>query len=212
MELSDNGLKLIQAWEGIEDGNPATANLEPYICPAHVYTVGWGHALKTPTGQNIDTDAFGKAKAAQLASEAMNRLFGAQSITRAQASNLLAQDVAVFAAGVTRRIGERNATQEQFDALVALAFNIGLGNFDVSAVKRLHLAGTRRIGDVSMSALAQASREHAPPINMPIAFVRWSNAKGKWMKGLFRRRLCEALVYGGHDLNVAINTAQSFNG
>jgi GH24 family phage-related lysozyme (muramidase) len=212
MRLSIDGLKLIQAWEGIEDGNPATVLLEPYICPANVYTVGWGHALTTPNGTLIDVDTFGAQKAATLAAQAMQQLFGAQAISRAQAETLLGNDVDKWSIGVTQRIGEGNATQNQFDAMVALAFNIGLGHFDESAVKRFHVQGVRKIGDVSLSSLCQASKVRAASTTMPIAFVRWSYSSDKWLLGLFRRRISEMMIYGGHDYGVSINTAKGFKG
>lgn len=210
MRLSSEGLKLIQAWEGIKDGNPATVLLEPYICPANVYTVGWGHALKTPSGANIDVDVFGAAKSARLAAEAMDRSYGRPGITREEAVELLDRDADHFSRDVTKLIGEGNATQSQFDALVSFAFNCGVGNFDGSSVKRLHLSGHRKIGDVSLSKLYLSSRNKEPPTYMALAFARWANSNGKWTLGLYKRRVSELMVYGGHPVNIAIATGQGF--
>jgi GH24 family phage-related lysozyme (muramidase) len=209
MHLSDHGLMLIQAWEGIEDGDPTTVLLEPYIDNAGVYTVGWGHALTTASGQLIDRDVFGHTPAAKLAQDAMTRMFGAPSISKERASELLNADVAHFAQGVTTRLTDE-CFQNQFDALVALAFNIGLGNFDQSTVKRLHLAGDRVIGDVSLHALCAASKAKTNPTTMAGAFTRWAYSNGKWTLGLFRRRVCEMMIYGGHPYDVSINTGKAF--
>lgn len=212
MKISQNGLTLIKAWEGIRDGNPATVLLEPYICPANVYTVGFGHALKTQSGANIDVDVFGPAKSARLAADSMDRMFGAQAISKAQAEELLLEDADRWGATLSQHIGAGNATQCQFDALVSFSFNIGFGNFDISGVKRLHMAGKRLIGDVSLSGLCQASKAKQDPTYMALAFGRWANSNGKWTLGLFRRRISELMIYGGHDYALSISTAQGFKG
>lgn len=208
MRLSENGLKLIQAWEGIRDGDPSTVNYEPYVCPANVYTVGWGHALKTPSGQIIDIDVFGSVKARQLAKEAMQRKFGRQAITLVQAKAALLDDVAIFERGVEKLLA-RGASQAQFDALVSFAFNCGMANFRSSTLLRLHNAGVRA-AKIEPNALYKASVNKASPTTVPIAFVRWSNANGRWMLGLFRRRLSEAMIYSGMSAGTAISVSQSY--
>lgn len=212
MRLSDSGLRLIQAWEGLGDGDPATVDLEPYICPARVYTVGWGHALKTPTGQIIDVDVFGRERAAKLAAESMQRTFGKPRITKAEALDLVRKDVAEFERAVEKAIGAGNATQAQFDAMVSFAFNCGVANFTSSTILKLHKANQRVVGDVSMSAVCLQSKAVTPITTIAVAFSRWSKANKQWMLGLFRRRLSEVLVYGGHDGAVAVSAAQGFKG
>lgn len=211
MRLSENGLKLIQAWEGIEDGDPSTVNYEPYICPANVYTVGWGHALTTPSGQIIDRDVFGPSRARELARQAMQRKFGRQSITLSEAKDLLRQDVGRFERAVEKMLGSalRTTTQAQFDAMVSFAFNCGETNFRGSSILRLHLAGLRA-AKIDRMALYRASINKAHPTTIPVAFVRWSNANGRWMLGLFRRRMSEAMIYAGMEASDAISVCQSF--
>lgn len=208
MRLSENGLKLIQAWEGIRDGDPSTVNYEPYICPARVYTVGWGHALTTPSGQVIDVDVFGSVRARELARQAMQRKFGRQAITLDQARDLLREDVGRFERAVDRMVAG-GCTQAQFDALVSFAFNCGEANLRSSSILRLHNAG-RRAAKIDRMGLYRASINKAYPGDIPTAFVRWSNANGKWMLGLFRRRLSEAMIYAGMESGEAVSIAQSF--
>lgn len=212
MQISQEGLKLIKAWEGIEDGDPSTVLLEPYICPAHVYTVGWGHALKTQSGALIDVDVFGAAKSAKLAADSMDRLFSEQAISREQAEQLLLEDADRWSATLCQHIGAGNATQNQFDALVSFAYNVGFGNFDVSAVKRFHMAGNRKVGDISLSTLCRASKNKEQPTTMAIAFGRFATANNKWMLGLYRRRISEMMIYGGHDYDISVTTAKGFQG
>jgi lysozyme len=62
-----------------------------------------------------------------------------------------------------------------FDAMVSLAFNVGIGAFLRSSVLRLHLAGDHR----------RAAE----------AFGLWNKAGGKILPGLVRRRTAEANLY-----------------
>ncbi len=97
--------------------------------------------------------------------------------TEAQANNRLADDVSRFADGVSSLIGSAPTTQGQFDAMVSLAFNVGLGNFGSSTLLKKHKAGDH----------AGAAAE----------FARWNRAAGKVMAGLTRRRAAEAAMYRG---------------
>lgn len=46
-------VELIKSFEGIPDGDPATVNLDPYLCPAGYWTIGWGHVVLDPHGKQI---------------------------------------------------------------------------------------------------------------------------------------------------------------
>lgn len=203
MQESQQGLTLIQSFE--------KCSLAPYIDMVGVWTVGWGHALTTPAGQLIDQRIFGVTKAKQLATAYMASKFGNWVITQAQADQLCHTDLITFETAVTKYIGEGNATQAQFDALVSFCFNVGPGNFASSTVKTLHLQNHREIGEISMHDLYNKAIAHASPITMPIAFARWSNASGQFALGLFRRRVAEMLVYAGWDATRAYQTAESFS-
>jgi len=95
--------------------------------------------------------------------------------TQEQANERLASDVAKFAARVDQLIGDASTTQSEFDALVCLAYNIGLGNFGSSTLLKLHKAGR----------VQEAAQQ----------FVRWNKAAGKIMRGLTRRREAESALY-----------------
>src|SRR5262245_53424249 len=45
-EINSAGLELIKSFEGIPDGDPSTVNLDPYIDPVGIWTIGWGHAIR----------------------------------------------------------------------------------------------------------------------------------------------------------------------
>jgi lysozyme len=96
--------------------------------------------------------------------------------TQSQCDARFAADLAKFAAGVSAAItGETG--QPQFDAMVSLAYNIGVGAFKTSTLLRLHNAGD--------FTAAQAQ------------FAVWNKQKGKVIAGLARRRAAEAAMYGG---------------
>jgi hypothetical protein len=44
-----------------------------------------------------------------------------------------------------------------------------------------------------------------------MAFVAWSNAGGRWMRGLFKRRVSEYLIYRGDALDVALDAVKGFH-
>ena len=86
--------------------------LQSYQDVAGIWTVGYGH-----TGPEVGPGMV---------------------ITEAQAEALLIEDLERFERGVSSAV-DVNVTQTQFDALVSLAYNIGVGAFSRStAVKRLN--------------------------------------------------------------------------
>lgn len=92
--------------------------LTAYFCPANVATIGIGH---TRTVTRADVHAQ-------------------RRITTEEAERLLAKDLATFERGVLR-LCTLPPNQNQFDAFVSLAFNIGLGAFERSTALRRHNAG-----------------------------------------------------------------------
>lgn len=95
-------------------------------------------------------------------------------ITAEQAENMLRDDVAKFESGVSSLITSPT-TQGQFDAMVSLAYNIGLGNFGKSTLLKKHNA----------RCYTCAADQ----------FRVWNRANGKVMNGLTKRRAAEREVY-----------------
>lgn len=95
-------------------------------------------------------------------------------VTQAQAEELLRKDLIKFETGVSNVLTVET-TQNQFDAMVSLAYNIGLGNFTKSTLLRKHNAKCWQCA---------ASQ-----------FGVWRNAGGKVMNGLIRRRAAERELY-----------------
>lgn len=97
--------------------------------------------------------------------------------TQAQCDAQFAHDLTQFAQGVTRAAGDVPVTQNQFDALVSLAYNIGLAAFESSTLLRLHKAGD----------YAGAAAE----------FPKWDHQAGAVVDGLLVRREAERAMYLG---------------
>ena len=95
-------------------------------------------------------------------------------ITAEQAEKMLRDDVEKFESGVSSLITSPT-TQGQFDAMVSLAYNIGLGNFGKSTLLKKHNA----------RCYTCAADQ----------FRVWNRANGKVMNGLTKRRAAERQVF-----------------
>lgn len=156
---SKAGIDLIHMFEGYATKLP-DGSAKAYPDPGtggKPWTIGWGST----------TDEQGKPIAPGTI------------WTRARADARFAKHLAQFEAGVLAGLRGAPVTQAQFDAMVSLAYNIGVSAFQGSTLLRLHRAGDY--------AGAQAQ------------FARWNRAGGKPMKGLTRRRAAEARMYGGGE-------------
>ena len=98
---------LIKSFEGIPDGDPATVNIDAYLCPAGVWTIGWGHAI-------VDNGVQLKG----AANQARARQLYPGGITRAQASALLKADLIPRAASVSSLL-QVKVGSAQFGALTS---------------------------------------------------------------------------------------------
>lgn len=98
MHISDKGLDLIKRFEGFRD----TA----YLCPAGVWTIGYGHTHDVKEGDTISQD---------------------------KAEELLREEVAAkYEPIVAANTDSLELTQGQFDALVSFVYNVGAYNFETS--------------------------------------------------------------------------------
>ena len=117
-----------------------------YLCPADVPTIGYGFTENVKLGDKM---------------------------TRAQADHRLQNELRKYEAGVIEAAGR--CTQNQFDALVCFAWNVGISGMKGSSVIKAH-----RRGDFDAAARA---------------FALWNRAGGKVVSGLTRRRAAEAALY-----------------
>jgi len=120
------GVEIIKSFEGLEDGNPATANLDPYICPGGYWTIGWGHAIIDANGRLLE----GPSKKASACA------VYPQGISIADARVILNDDVRKFSVGIENLV-KVPVSDTWFCALLSFAFNVGLGNLGASTLLRL---------------------------------------------------------------------------
>lgn len=117
--------------------------LESYKCPAGVWTIGYGHTSGVTAGQVI---------------------------TQAQADAFLVSDVEKFEKKVNKYYEKYGWNQNEFDALVSFAFNIG-------SIDQLTANGTR-----SRAVIAEK-------------MVQYNKALGKVLAGLTKRRQAERKLF-----------------
>lgn len=152
MKTSSSGIKLICAFESLHDGNPKTSVCEPMLDCSGIPTIGYG------------CTSYANGKAVSLKDK---------PLTSDECQTLLAYHLHV----VENAINTTNVllNQNQFDALVSLVFNIGVGNFKASTLlKRLK---------ANQYALAAEQ------------FLVWNKSKGKVLKGLVNRRSKEKALF-----------------
>ena len=211
MRQSDNSELVVKHFEGLGDGDKKTPQLEAYICPAGVGTLGFGHALYHPvTGAQLRVKTFGLSETIRLSNLAVAKRYGRPWITVTEAEALLDEDMAKYSGGVSKLVGKASTNQNEFDALVSLAFNIGLANFGTSTVLKRHLAGNKLIDTRPMTALVPLSRTGATGTTQTQAFCAWSKSDGSWLPGLFKRRWVESELYFGHDVKKSLLIADAF--
>ena len=147
MKISDTGISLIKLSEG--------CILKPYLCSAKVPTIGYG-STRYEDGRRISMQD--------------------PSISLEQAERLLRNDLERTVKGVSTFVTAK-LKQCQFDALVSLAYNIGL-----EAFKRSTLLRKLNAGDYQGAASE---------------FARWNRAGGRVVAGLSNRRERERLMFCG---------------
>ena len=127
-QINTEGLELVKRWEGVLDGDPTTVNLDPYLDPVGIWTIGWGHAVRDPVTQKFLRGTVSKARAFALYPD---------GITRLQAEDLLRADLLDAARDVSALV-KTTLTDNQFSALVSFEFNTG-GLAGSTLLKRLNV-------------------------------------------------------------------------
>ena len=126
--------------------------LQAYLCPANVWTIGIGTTIY-PNGVKVKKG---------------------DKCTLEQAHEYLAHDMIEFEKTVNDSV-KVPLSQNQFDALVSLAYNIGSGAFKNSTLlKKLN------------------AKDYAGAADQ---FLVWNKGGGKVLKGLVRRRDAERALF-----------------
>ena len=151
MKLDEKGVLLIAEFEGLK--------LNPYYATElekqkGIVTIGYGNTYYEDGTLVKITDI---------------------PITKERALQLLKITADKFALNVAKTI-KADITQNQFNALISLAYNIGINAFKVSTVLRL-------------------VNNNPNDANIAKAFLMWNKQGGKELKGLTNRRIKESALY-----------------
>lgn len=146
-QLDQAGLNLIKQFEG--------CILHPYLDQVGIPTIGFGQTYYPATGKKVTMQD--------------------PPITRQQADEMFLVMLKPYELAVYSTTRD-DITQNNFNALVSLTYNIGTAGFKTSTVHRLVNEG---IADERLEA----------------AFLMWKKAGGKVVQGLINRRKKEYQVY-----------------
>jgi lysozyme len=150
----------------------------PYLCPAALWTVGWGEVLyqdqiRLPMVRKEGYTGMIR-KEYPLASE-HNRVW-----TRKELEDRFKNLLVSFERGVLRLAPNLVGNQGLFDACVALSYNIGLGGFQRSTLRQ------RILRNEDLDSIAEG-------------FMRYTMGGGKVLPGLVRRRKAEVALFLGQS-------------
>lgn len=155
LKLSEKGQELLKNIETlrVKPYDDQTGNtISNYVKGA---TIGYGHLIST-------VEEFNQYK---------------DGITEIEADELFKEDLAPFEKVVINAINKENFTQNEFDALVILSFNIGKNSFKNSSVVKI------------------INGEKTNYKDLDSAWKAWNKSQGKVMKGLTNRRNAELKIY-----------------
>ena len=146
MRLNQTGYDLIKQFEGLV--------LKPYLCSANVPTIGYGNTFYENGVKVKMSDA---------------------QITKQRAEELLKINADRFASKVANLL-KKEVTQNQFNALVSFAYNVGSGA-------------------LASSTLLKLVNINPNDGNIAKEFLKWNKGGGKVIDGLTKRRIKESALY-----------------
>ena len=146
MKVNKDGLYLIAEFEGL--------SLKPYMCPAKKPTIGYGNCYYKDGKKVTMLD---------------------KPITKEEALELLKVIVDSFTKQVDKLVSTP-LNQNQINAVVSFAYNVGIGNLKNSTLLKL------------------INKDHNQ-LAISNEFLKWVNVGGEKSKGLERRRIKESQIY-----------------
>jgi lysozyme len=157
MKVSHSAILMIKHHEGVR--------YKPYKCPAALWTVGVGHVLYP-----AQTALKAPDRLSYPLKPADTRVWSTEEVDA-----LLSADLSRFEQGVSRYCPAAVGNQNQFDALVSFAFNLGLGTLQRSTLRAKFNRGE----------FDNAAEE----------FMKFTKAGGKVLRGLLNRRTDERALF-----------------
>jgi lysozyme len=142
-------IELIKRWEGFR--------ADAYQDPVGIWTIGYG-TIRYPDG---------------------GRVTAVDVVTKAEAEGYLLGHVMESIVGPMRGLLDVPVTVNQYNALVSFAYNVGMGAFERSTMRRY----------INKGRPSEAAKE----------FNRWTKAGGKKLQGLVRRRAAERKLFETHS-------------
>jgi lysozyme len=146
MKCSDSGIELIKHFEGLR--------LSAYLCSGGKPTIGYGSTFY-PDRRNVNLGDV---------------------ITQQEANELYIETLSQFERDVSELLDGIPINQNQFDALVSFAFNLG-------------------IASLAQSTLLNKVKSNHNDTAIAIEFDKWVFAGGQRINGLVIRRKKEAELY-----------------
>ena len=161
MKVSETALQMIRHHEGVR--------FKPYLCPAHLWTVGVGHVVY-PEQARLPLIGDGPIR-----KEYPLKPEDARVWSPAEVDDLLAADLGRFERGVARYCPAAVNRQGHFDGLVSFSFNLGLGTLQRSTLRM-------RYNRADFEGTAAE-------------FLKFVKGGGKVLPGLVRRRNDERTLF-----------------
>ncbi len=146
MQISEKGLNLIKKFEGL--------TLKPYLDVVNVPTIGYGSTYyENGMLVTLDDDSISEQRATEILKFTTDKMYGS----------------------FVNKAVKVKLNQNQFDALVSFAYNLGNGNLQQSTLLK----------KVNNNDFIGASLE----------FEKWNKAGGKVLNGLTKRRTAEKELF-----------------
>ena len=154
MKLNEIGYRTIMNFEGL--------SLKPYLCSSSVPTIGYGNTYY-PNGKKVTMRD--------------------KPITKEYAIEIFKFIADLFAKDVNNLL-KTTVTQNQFNALVSFAYNVG-SDIDADDIPE-------GLGD---STLLKKVNKNPNDLSIMAEFLKWNKSNGKVSNGLVKRRKLEAKLY-----------------
>lgn len=126
-----------------------------------------------PTPNDVPTIGWGRTRGVRMG----------MTQTQAQADADFAADLVDRSAALTKMLAGAATTQDQFDAMLSLAYNIGVANFAGSSVLTNHKAQHYQTAALAFRLWCKQRNRRTHELEV--------------LAGLVKRRAAEALIYGG---------------